>query len=115
MLTVTIGNFSLSGKLKSSRDRPIYVLLIGKGITSCFHILSTVSCSDRLLTPAMFRMMAQVTGRLGITLVEESTHKSSLATAVARTTFENVGLTIIDIFDGRGWFKENINRCVPFF
>ena len=112
---MTIGNFSLSRKLKSSRDRPIYVLLIGKGIASCFHILSIVSCSDHLLTPAMFCMTVQVTGRLGITLVKESTHKSSLAKAVAHTTFENVGLTIIDIFNRRGWLKENINRCVPFF
>ncbi len=74
MLTVTIGNFSLSGELKSGRDRPIYcVLAIGKGIASRFYVWSIVSCSDCFLTPAMFRMTAQVTCRLGITLVKEST------------------------------------------
>jgi hypothetical protein len=62
----------------------------------------------------MFRMTAQVTGRLGITLVKESTDQPRLGTAMARTALEDVGLTIINIFNRRDWFEEDINRCVPF-
>ena len=61
----------------------------------------------------MFRMMAQITGRLGITLVKKSMDQSRLAMAMARTTFEDVGLTTINIFNRRDWLKEDINRCVP--
>jgi len=114
VLTVTVGNFPLPSKLKSSCDRAIYVLMIGKGIAGCFHIPSIVSSSDRLITPAMFRMTAQVTGRLGITLVKESTDQPRLATAMARTAFEDMGLPVIDVFNGRDRLEEDINRCVPF-
>ena len=39
----------------------------------------------------MFCMTAQVTSRLGITLVKESTDQPGLATAKARTAFEDMG------------------------
>jgi len=99
VLTVTVGNFPLPSELKSSCDQPIYILMIGKGIAGCFHIPSIVSSSDRLLTPTMFCMTAQVTSRLGITLVKESMDQPGLAIAKARTTFEDMGLIIINVFN----------------
>jgi len=54
-------------------------------------------------------MTAHVAGGLRITLIQESTNRACLATALGCCTYEGMGLAVFDILDQWEGLKEHIN------
>ena len=58
-------------------------------------------------------MMPQIAGGFGITRIQESTNEACPATTLARRTFEDVGLPVLDVLNGWERLEEHIYWCVP--
>lgn len=58
-------------------------------------------------------MAPQVTGRLGITCIQESANEACPALTFACRTFKDVCLPVLDVLDGREGLEENIYRGIP--
>jgi len=58
-------------------------------------------------------MAAEIAGGASVTCVEELADILGFLAAGSSSTFENVGLTIVKIFNSRNGLEKRVNRCVP--
>ena len=74
--------------------------------------MSVISCSHCLHPPAYPCVFAKVASRLSITGVKITTDHTAVALsfAVFGLALEDMNTALIDVFDGRGSFKESIDR-----
>ena len=73
-------------------------------------VFGSVSSIDSLVTPALFCMLLQPTGRPSISSIQEPMHITTvLSFTLKRSTLEDVDTMAIDIFDTRLGGKEHID------
>jgi hypothetical protein len=58
-------------------------------------------------------MAAEIAGGTGVTCVEETTDIFGFLAAGGSSAFENVGFTVVKIFNRRNGLEKRVNRCIP--